>query len=44
MLGGVVVLGSVVGLALFGHYSSLDTNKKVITICVVAIIEAAIIK
>lgn len=42
--GGVLVLSSVVGLVLFGVFSSLDTNKKILVICCVAICEAVVIK
>lgn len=41
---GVCVLCSVVGLVLFGLFSSLDTSKKALIICCVAIFEAILIK
>ena len=44
LAGGVLVLSSVVGLVLFGVFSSLDTNKKILIICCVAICEAIVMK
>lgn len=39
-----MLLCSVMGLVLFGIFSSLDTTKKILVICCVAIVEAAIMK
>ena len=41
---GVLVLCSVLGLALFGVFSHLDTSKKTFIICGVAIVETGFIK
>ena len=40
----VFLLCSVVGLVLFGVFSSLSANKKTIAIIVVAIFEAVLVK
>jgi hypothetical protein len=41
---GVFLLSSVVGLVLFGVFSSMETGKKALIICGVAIFEAVIVK
>ena len=44
MTAGAVVMCSVVGLVLFGMYSKLETNRKILVICCVAIFEAVVFK
>ncbi len=41
---GVLVLCSVLGLVLFGVFSSLDASKKTFIICGVAVVETGFIK
>jgi len=41
---GVIVLVSIIGLALFGVYSSLESRKKIFIICCVAVVEAILAK
>lgn len=44
MAAAVFLLCSFVGLVLFGVFSSLDTSKKALIICGVAIFEAVLVK